>query len=720
VRGLVPALLGILCWVGFGPAALSADPPADRAQWCARSRNGELEIADLADSGSTACEGEVFVVGDGIWGHAADSTGSPIPTEPAGTVELTLKSTSVEERPLPAAFVGQVLRGIDSDVHTDRVLCLKVAEGEAVTEMAYACAAPAGTSAVKIPLDGFGTTFVWDLSVTEGETVRANARLFPAVRLSGRVETPGLTMRLSPRGLERSRRSVAFASVVRELPEGGAFVVEDVAPGAYVYRLESSSGASSEAEVVVPTSVSQMELPRLREPVRVDVQVQVVPQAPQAGGDGSDGNGWELTLVPRSDSDRAGAPLSQRTDALGWATFESVDPGPYLVLVEDGAGSLWLTHELTVEKSDVVLLELEHVPIRGRASIGDEPFEGELIFGTTQGSRRITVSTDRHGRFKGLLPSEGLWEVEVSLEELGCGHCEGTPGTIRVPPVEVKKGPSGAALFDVKVPDTRLRGRVVREELLPSGGSVQRPQEGALILVTRAVGPVQSRGRQAQVWTDETGRFEIRGIEPGQVQVGAVLQEPPCESAWQTVSLESGADPRPIELVLEEKSPMTVRVTAAGQPVGGAWVTALVDGGLSKRGATGPGGLLSLELASRRSGTLVVVAPGYGVVLQGFDAVGPERAVMEVSVPLVPAAGALALTELRADTFDRGWLSSDRHGVVPLRLLPSLLSGGVSFGEAITVPGLSPGSYEFCLGERPCWSATVFADALTEIDLSKE
>ncbi|MGD2115115.1 MAG: hypothetical protein PVG07_08680 [Acidobacteriota bacterium] len=334
--------------------------------------------------------------------------------------------------------------------------------------------------------------------------------------------------------------------------------------------------------------------------------------------------------------------------------------------------------------------------------------------------KAVVSGTDRHGRFRGLLPGEGLWQVEVTLDELGCDQCGGTPGAIRVPPIEVEEGPSGEALVDVVIPDTLLQGRVVREEPLLTGGSVKRPQDGALVLVTRAAGPVRSRGRQAQIWTDEAGRFEIRGIEPGQVEVGAVLRDPPCESSWRTMSLREGADAQPIELVLEEKSPITVRVTAAGQPVGGARVIALVDAGLSKRGVTGPGGVLSLELGRRRSGTLIVLASGYGAVLQGFDAGVPGNAGRKVAVSLVPAAGDLALTQLRVDAFDRGWLSSDRHGVVPLRLLSSLLPGGISFGESITISGLSPGSYEFCLGDRPCWSTTVFPGARTEIDLSEE
>lgn len=711
--GLFSALLGAVCSIGVGTPARSEEPPAAQVKWCAWHREGKLEVASLSEFGSTDCRGEIFLVGEGTWGHASGNLGGPISIEPAGTVEITLESESVEKRPLPAAFIGHVLSGTGSRVRADRVLCLPAAEGGPGARMTYSCVVPAGTSALKLTLDGFGTAFLWDLSVSRGGEVRAHASLVPGVQLFGRVETPGLLVRLSPRGLESSEQLKEFASVLLELPEGGTFFIEDVAPGPYVYRLESPSGASSQVDVVVPESARQMELPGLREPTRVRVQIQVSPQV-----DGQ-GNGWNLTLLSRSGSEGGGA-LSQQADSLGWAVFESLEPGDYLFLVEDAAGSLWSTRELTAEEEALLWVELEHVPIRGRASIGDEPFVGELVFGTTQGSRRIVFSTDRHGRFRGLLPSEGLWEIEVSLDEMGCDQCGGTPGTIRVPPVEVEEGPSGEALVDVAIPDTRLRGRVVREVPLPSGESVRRPQGGAVVLVTRVGGPVRSRGRQAQVWSDEEGRFEIRGIEAGQVQIGAALQDPQCESTWQTMSLQGGIDLQPVELVLEEKSSLTVRVMAVGQPVGGARVTALVDEGLSKRGATGPSGLVSLEVPRRRSGTLMVVAPGYGAVVQGFEVSEAGNSATEVSVPLVPAAGALALTQLRADTFDRGWLISERGGAVPLRLLASLMPGGLSFGEQITISGLSPGFYDFCLDENPCWSAAVFPDALAEIDLSKE
>lgn len=702
-----------LCALPDGTAP-AQEPAGEVAYWCVWTGDAGLEIGRLGDSGSADCQGEVFVVGHRAWGHAEGPVSSPILTEPAGTVEVGVRTGTLDERPLPDAFLGQALREPGAETSLERVLCRRSAPEETATEARYLCVVPVGTTAAKLVPDGFAPIFLWDLSMAEGETVTARARLRPGARLFGRVDASGLTARWFPRGIERSEPSMELASIVRELPEGGDFVFEDIASGAYVYRLESSTGASSEIEVVVPPSVRQMELPRIREPTWVDIEVRLSP-----GVDG-DGDGWALTLIPRSGSlGRVGA-VGVQADGSGWATFERVDPGSYLLLVEDGAGSLWSTHELDIEGSDVFWVELGHVSIRGTALIGDQPYSGTLVFGTTQGSRRVFVRTDRHGRFEGLLPSEGLWDVEVSVDELGCDECGGTPGTIRVPSVEVEEGPSGEALFDLLIPDTRLEGTVVREELLPSGGSVKRPQAGALVLVTRAAGPVRSRGRQAQIWTDDAGRFEIRGIEEGEVQVGAVLRDPPCESTWQAVRLESGVEGRPVELVLEEKASMTVRVLAAGQPVGGARVTALVDGGLSKRGMTGPGGFVSLEVPRNRSGTLVVVAAGYGVVLQGFEVEPPGSGDPEVAVPLLPGAGTLALTQLREDILDSGWLSSDRRGVVGLRLLPNLLPSGVSFGEKITISGLSPGSYELCLGERPCWSVTVFPDGVTEIDLSKE
>lgn len=713
---LTPFACSVALALGAGGPGTPPDPASDPTFACVETRPRGVEARPVTEAKIRDCQGELFAGGGGRWGHMEDPESGPVVLEPGG---MLLVGIRIEEgKSLPPAFVAPALRHLGQGkaaAEVGRVLCQRESESSDRAPGKYRCPVPADIVALKLAFEGFGTEVLWDLSLPAGGTASTNVSLAPAVRLVGSVESSGLSARLVPRGLETGGPEAELAGVVRALPEGGPFELPGISAGAYVYRLEAATGAFSEIDVVVPEGTTEVTLPRIREPIDVTLEVQVDPPL-----DGT-GETWGLTLIPRSGSRRGVRPIVGRADFAGWAKFERIGAGEYLLMVTDSADSLWLTEELSLADDEFQPLNLTHVKVKGRASVGDEPFVGDLIFGTTHGSRRIKFRTDDRGRFRGILPREGLWKVELGLAELGCDACGDTPGTIRVPSVEVEEGPSGVALVEIEIPDTRVRGRVVREELLPTGESVTLPQEGALVFVVRVSGPREGQGRRAQVWSDADGEFELWGIEPGELQIGAMMGKPTRESAWKSVHVDEDREPPWVELTLEEKSSLTVQVASAGRPVGAAQVTALILDGMSANGATGPNGTVTLEVPPRKAGTLVVVAPGFGAVLEDLPLLGtggeqPARLVIELS----PAHGSLALTQLRADVLDRGWLTSGRGGALPLRTLWNLLPEVTTSGVRITIAGLSPETYNFCLGQDRCWQGVVFADAVTEVDLSAE
>lgn len=709
-----------------GPASGQVSSPPTVTFRCVTSEKGALHVAVVVEEGLSTCRGEVFARGEGLWGHStpqlplADAGPRPMqPPEPqaGGILHLALKPEGPSTPSLPDAFVAAVLRGRGEKPFEDRVLCERATERVQDAEAAparYVCAAPAGPLSVRIEVPPFATSFLWDLRVPVAGTVRATVQLPEAVTLVGEVADAEAVASLAPRGLGDDTSRLAFAGQSTDLHRGGAVRFRRVAPGAYVYRLEGRNGLFSRAQIVVPDGAREAMLPDLALPEVATLGVQVVPAA-----DGY-GQAWTLRLVPRAKNYHTTKPVTTTTDPTGWQSLAGVVEGDYLLFVEDSAGSLWLSEPLHVADDKTLNLELPRVAVEGRARRGEKPFVGKLIFGGLHRSRRLTFATDEDGRFSGFLPEEGRWEVEIASKDLGCAPCDGDEGSLRIPPVDVQEGPSGKALLDIEIPDTTLKGRVVVEETAPDGETIRHLAAGATIVVVRATGPLEDRGRQAQIWTDD-GTFELVGLEPGDAHVGAMLGDPPYESDWVGVHLEEGGhSAQPVELVLRPKTGLVVQISSAAGAVGGATVTAIVPDGKSAQGLSGPDGRARLELAAGKRGTLVVEAPGYGLALVPFRVPpGGSGSQDPLLVSIAPAGGSLVLSHLPYDVLREGTLISEAGGALALRLLPTLVPGAISFGESITISGLASGQYRLCTDRGDCWRGTVFAGGSSELSLSE-
>ncbi len=714
------ALSGVLA-LGAPASGLAAAMPAASYR-CATAKGGRVRVADVGPNALSSCRGEIFAHGRGLWGHtpappkgAGPGAAGRHPPElvPGGTLELTLEPPRSSSASLPDAFIAPALHDEGEESSPNRILCEREASAgptRTAGPVTFACAAPAGDLSVKIGLSPFGQSFLWDLQVPEKGTVHKTVRLPAAVALSGEVSDGDVVARLVPRGLRDSAIRTAFASQVVELPRGGSVRFEDVAPGAYVYRLEGQRGTAAHASLVVPESATEVRLPDLSLPRVATLDIQVAPAA-----DGK-GRPWTLRLIPRATNEDKTKIVSARTDPTGWQSIGGVVAGDYLLFIEDSGGSRWLDKPLQVDGDQALTLNLQLVAVKGTANRGDDPFVGKLIFGGLYGTRTLTFTTDEDGHFEGFLPKEGKWEVEISSKDLGCAPCDGTGGSLRIPPVEVHEGPSGKALLDIEIPDTKLAGRVVVEQTTPDGEAIRRLQPGATVVVVRTSGSAEDRGRQAQIWTEDGG-FELEGLEPGDVRVGAMLADPPYESDWATVHIEEGDhSPEPLELVLHAKTHLLVSVSSAAGPVGGASVTALVTDGKSARGVSGADGAMSLELPPGATGTLLVEAAGYGMAFAPFRVRSGQTV---QAVPLAPAAGSLVLSDLPYDVYSEGSLISEQGGTIALRLLPTLAPGAISFGESITISDLAPGTYELCTRRGDCWQGKVFAGGSSELKLSE-
>ncbi|MEZ4399128.1 MAG: carboxypeptidase regulatory-like domain-containing protein [Kofleriaceae bacterium] len=122
----------------------------------------------------------------------------------------------------------------------------------------------------------------------------------------------------------------------------------------------------------------------------------------------------------------------------------------------------------------------------------------------------------------------------------------------------------GAIARDVLlVPEATIRGRVVRDD---SGA----PQAGAVVSAwTRDW--ATDRPAEALAWSDDDGRFELRGLAPGRYAVWAAVE------TWKGVA-EAVAEPGQVSdevlIKLRAHARVSGRVVSGGRPVAGATVLA--------------------------------------------------------------------------------------------------------------------------------------------------
>src|SRR5262249_37441120 len=145
------------------------------------------------------------------------------------------------------------------------------------------------------------------------------------------------------------------------------------------------------------------------------------------------GAAWKV-LAERRDKDEIipAGPVYRGTASLdgNWEQKE-LGAGRYVLTVRDGETN-WPAQAigLTPERK-VFHLTIPGVQLVGLATIGKEPLQATLWFGGRKAPQRARFESDAKGRFSGLLPAEGLWEVELVSEKEGL--------RLRLDPVEVHK-----------------------------------------------------------------------------------------------------------------------------------------------------------------------------------------------------------------------------------------------------------------------------------------
>jgi hypothetical protein len=381
--------------------------------------------------------------------------------------------------------------------------------------------------------------------------------------------------------------------------------------------------------------------------------------------------------------------FSGPADEQGRAVIPGQSPGRFLVNVADSLGNrLYSALDLRIENPAEAKqnLEIKLITLQGTLSLGKESLAATLWFGGHSGLTSVKMESDRDGRFHGVLPRGGLWEVEIAATE---------PRVQARTKVEVKAAASGRASLDIDLPNTHLFGRVLDDE-------TAAPAAGAEVFVgSERVSDVLS--------TDEKGLFDTRGLATGLVQMGA--RSGSRSSDRVTVFLGESQDVGPLELRLKRSKALAGKVLSRRGPVAGAWVEVfplrpeLLVGDSARTDADGS---FTTNVPGKTEVARVIVSPP-GAALQAFAVpAGDDSAMLQVSEDsgdlevVVP----WSIEELQAQNLAVSILQNGL--VVPGGTLWNWARshGGQANGSPCRYPALAPGDYKVCVTPRAPFAAS--------------
>jgi hypothetical protein len=663
-------------WLLLEPADEGATEPVERPHTAAGSQRFELPPDSLW---------RVRASVPGRWsptvGARAGGAAVELPLLPAGTVAGSLRFTRNAEPPpwIEVHFESfdRAARGLAGSQE-----CPISEDG------AWSCLFPTGRFELRLKAPGFASAFRHDVEIAAGvETDLAPIDLIPGASVVGFVEVPDgsvapadVEVELRPAGpseqhVEHDKRLAGLAVTTRA-NAAGLFQFVDLAPGTYTLVARAAGLAPAEHVQLRVEPGLESRLPEaLRLQPMVAVPFFVDPPVPPGG------ELWRLELHPVGVPDRV---TRGETDPTGAWWPNGLKPGLYdMVVLEEGDDdSRWERRRLEIAAGMApVEIELPLVAVEGEVRLGDEPVRTLLAFGGWRGEQRIDLYSDPEGRFHGVLPRAGEWEVAARFVADGAWH--------RLEPVVLERPNRGAARIELRLPDTHVAGRVVDAR--------GRPVHRAKVYARR----LDAEDR-VDADSGRDGGFAFQGIHPGRYAIEAFRDG---ATGRGEVEVADGLAPPDAEIELVETTEIRGHLTHRGAPVAGAEVFAWPDFGSGRlfgahalyTGALGefktdvPGDTLLVSL--------VVMPPGFAARLvtlpmsgDGFD------------VEVADLGGTL-----RVDLGERSRhrFLEHRGTVLPLELLRSWarLHGNEPSGGSWLLPRMEPGSYRLCTPDLECGKA---------------
>jgi Carboxypeptidase regulatory-like domain len=537
---------------------------------------------------------------EGHWSQPAylDLTGGAssawITLWPTGTLQGRLRSADRQGLPETIELLFRSVPTITAApdaVPPDWLLC-------PVTEDAWSCELPAGILDVQVASAGFVKQYIWDVAIQAGASadlgtieMRRGSSVRGWVLTEAGAPAQGARIELSPRAAASTPDPVANARLADLIAattanHRGFFQLAGMKPGDYVLVAEKDSFAPARTTVrVLEDEATEVADPPLTLFAPSVLEVYVDPPAPPGAGL------WQAELVQYdSDFHRIGVFAEGPIPADGSWRLERAPTGVFALTLSTSNGDRWVVQKLELgSASGPFFVTIPIVEVRGRVRLGSQPLTARLSFGGKHGSQNVYLATDEEGKFSGLLPRAGNWNVAVEVQELPIR---------REVQVEVEEGEE----LDLEFPDTVVRGVVVNE----SGDAV--PQ--AIVRVRNIGQPELS----ADLFVSEAGRFESVGLPTGRTVLMA--EDFQQTSELYELVLEEDREPPEVRLVLRRNAKLEGRVVSEqGGGVPGARVTAMSVDALSMGHpflGTDAEGRFETRLPPRsRNLVMTVAAPGY-------------------------------------------------------------------------------------------------------------
>jgi hypothetical protein len=485
----------------------------------------------------------------------------------------------------------------------------------AVSKGAFRCAVPATTLDVRIAAGGFAPRYFFGVDRPNlGEVALARGgSISGIVRFDGDgPPLSGVALELQPvtapamtEGWSAEEKRLASRAMALQPNERGFFQFARLEPGQYTLTARQKGWSRARRADI---EVKDGEEHALTEPLIIEplAEVDVLIQPPLDPY----GKPWQVSLREMVPMSSMSTPIVETDASMSGAwSAAGIESGFHRIEVMDHRGSNFAYSIVEISPHMApVSIDIASTLVRGTILLGDQPLRARLEFRNGKGTM-IAMRSDAEGRFSGALPQDGRWDVII----FGKGAAERSQQrTVNV------RSRDGVADIDLRLPDTRVAGRVVGTDGAPVTSFV-RLWSGERAFLGAAS-------------TDEHGEFELTGIDAGTVYLEAESRASEnAKSGFIPVTV-SEVPSDELTIVLRPAARLRARLTTpSGAPVAGAIVRYLLP---DRPGHT-------MEEVSRPNGTFTIaLSPGTPSV--GLTVLPPGLPVKIVNVPLGERAASTA------------------------------------------------------------------------------